>query len=175
MLLQNFIGINVSVTAIQTVCIGINDPVSAIQTVFKGMNVPVTAIQTVLQLLYHLHLSLNREGRWGTTDDFTTSFSIFLCSPLPSGTWRTPGLSIPWCCIPITFSVCLVFFPISLSVPLKMVFTRPNEQQTCQYHFSLCLFTMVRRSSCGLIACWILAHTSSLVTWPLYEMLSILQ
>ena len=41
------------------------------------------------------HLSLNREGRWGTTDDFATSFLHFPCSPLPSGTWRTPGLSIP--------------------------------------------------------------------------------
>ena len=40
--------------------------------------------------------------------------SIFLCSPLPSGTWRTPGLSIPWCCLPMSFSVCLAFFPPSL-------------------------------------------------------------
>ena len=38
-------------------------------------------------------LSLNRGGRWGTTDDFTTIFLHFLCSSLPSGTWRTPGLS----------------------------------------------------------------------------------
>ena len=46
---------------------------------------------------YHHHQSLNREGRWGTTDDFATSFflSIFPCSPLPSGTCRNPGLSIP--------------------------------------------------------------------------------
>ena len=28
----------------------------------------------------HLYLSLNREGRWGTTDDFTTSFLNF---PVP--------------------------------------------------------------------------------------------
>ena len=41
------------------------------------------------------HLSLNREGRWGTTDDFETSFPYFPFSPLPSGTWRTPRLSIP--------------------------------------------------------------------------------
>ena len=41
-------------------------------------------------------------------------FSIFPCSPLPSGTWRTPGLSIPWCCLPTSSSVCLVFFPLSL-------------------------------------------------------------
>ena len=40
--------------------------------------------------------------------------SIFLCSPLPSGTWRTPSLSIPWCCLSTFFSVCLVFFPFSL-------------------------------------------------------------
>ena len=49
--------------------------------------------------------------------------SICLCSPLPSGTWRTPGLSTPWRCLPISSSVCLssllffcllVFFPFSL-------------------------------------------------------------
>ena len=41
--------------------------------------------------------------------------SIFPCSPLLSGTWWTPGLSIPWCCCPLTsFSACLVFFPLSL-------------------------------------------------------------
>ena len=39
--------------------------------------------------------------------------SILPCSPLPSGTWRPPGLSIP-CCLPISSSVCLVFFPLSL-------------------------------------------------------------
>ena len=41
-------------------------------------------------------------------------FSIFPCSPLPSGICQTPGLSIPWCCLPISSSVCLVFFPLSL-------------------------------------------------------------
>ena len=33
---------------------------------------------------------------------------------------------------------------------------------------------MVKKSSCGLIAYWSLARTSSLVTWSLYEMHSIL-
>ena len=56
----------------------------------------------------------NCEGRSGTTDDFTTSFLHFPCSPLPSGTWRAPGLSIPWCCLPTSSSVCLVFFLLSL-------------------------------------------------------------
>ena len=40
--------------------------------------------------------------------------SIFSCAPMPSGTWRTPGLSIPWCRLPTSSSVCLVFFPLSL-------------------------------------------------------------
>ena len=32
-------------------------------------------------------------------------FSIFPCSPLPSGTCRTPVLSIPWCCLLTSSSV----------------------------------------------------------------------
>ena len=40
--------------------------------------------------------------------------SIFSCTPLPSWFWWTPGLSIPWCCLPTSSSVCLVFFPLSL-------------------------------------------------------------
>ena len=41
-------------------------------------------------------------------------YSIFLCSPQPSGTCRTPGLSIPWCCLPTSSSVYLVFFSLLL-------------------------------------------------------------
>ena len=41
-------------------------------------------------------------------------FSIFPCSPLPSGTCRTQGLSIPGCCLPTSSFVRLVFFPLSL-------------------------------------------------------------
>ena len=97
--------------------------------------------------------------------------SIFLCSPLPYGTWRTTG-----CPFPDT-----VFPPLlmsALSSPfccaLQVVLARPNEWETYPCHCSLHLFMMVRRSSWGLIACWILAQTSSLVTWSLYEMCSIL-
>ena len=61
------------------------------------------------------HLPLHHQGHRGTTDDFTTSFlHFFSCSSLPSGTWRTPGLSIPYCCHPTSSSVCLAFFPLSL-------------------------------------------------------------
>ena len=62
----------------------------------------------------HQHQSLNRKGRWGTTDDFATGLLHIPCSSLPSGTCRTLGLSIPWCCLPTCSSACLVFFPLSL-------------------------------------------------------------
>ena len=85
--------------------------------------------------------------------------SIFPCSPLPSGTWGTPGLSIPWWCLPTSSSVC------PFTVPFKMVLAGPDERETWPYLYcTLRLFTVVRRSSCGPIACWILALTSSLVT-----------
>ena len=87
--------------------------------------------------------------------------SIFLCSSLPSGTLWTPGLSIPWCCLPIFCLPCLL---PPFTVPCKMVLARPDERETWPYHCILRLFTMVTRSSCGPIACWISARTSSLVT-----------
>ena len=62
---------------------------------------------------------------------------------------------------------------LPFTVPCKMVLARPDERETWPCHCSLRLFTIVRRSSCGPIACWILARTSSLVTWSLYEMCSI--
>ena len=60
------------------------------------------------------HLFFNRGGRWSTTDDFTTSFlhfSLFstvlwdLASSKPVRSLMLPLIS---------FSVCLVFFPLSL-------------------------------------------------------------
>ena len=63
---------------------------------------------------HHHHLPLNPEGRWSTTDDFTTSFLHFSLFSTWTGTWWTPGLSIPWCCLSTSSSVCLVFFPLLL-------------------------------------------------------------
>ena len=48
-------------------------------------------------------------------------FSIFPCSPLPSGACRTPGLSIPWCCLPTSSFVRLVFFHLSLSYDTRNI------------------------------------------------------
>ena len=124
---------------------------------------------------YHHHhsLFLNSEGRSGTLDDFTTSF--FHSSLFSTALW---DLANPRPVQSLMLSSHLFFCPPCLLPPFtvtcKMVLARPDEQETCPYHYSLRLFTVVRRSSCGSIACWILAQTSSLVTWSLYEMRSIL-
>ena len=117
-------------------------------------------------LYFHLHVSLNRESRWGTTDDFTASFlhfSLFstaLCDLANSRPVHSLMLSSNlFLCLP-----CLLPF---LTVFCKMVLARPDKRETCPYDFSLHLFTMVRRSSCGPITWWILAQTSSLITWYL--------
>ena len=43
----------------------------------------------------HHHQSLNRQGRWGATDDFTTSFLHFSLFSTALLDLATPGLSIP--------------------------------------------------------------------------------
>ena len=78
--------------------------------------------------------------------------SIFPCSPLPSVTWWTPGLSIPWCCLPTCSSVCLIFFPLSLCLARWFWQDLMNGRHVHTTDCSLRLFTMVRRSLCGPIA-----------------------
>ena len=110
----------------------------------------------------HHHLSLNCKGRWGTTDDFTTSsfrFSLFSTALWDLANSR-PVHSLM---LSFHFSFCLPCLLPPFTVPCKMVLARPDERETCPYHCSLLLFTMVRRASCGPIACWILARTSWLV------------
>ena len=100
--------------------------------------------------------------------------SIFLCSPLLSGTWQTPGLSIPRCCLPTSFSVCLVVFPFSLCLAR---WCWPDLMNGRLVHStSVCVsLRQSGGSSCGPTACWNFAQTSPLVTWSLYELCSILR
>ena len=49
---------------------------------------------------------------------------------------------------------CLPCLPPPFTEPCKMFLARPDERETFPYHSSLRLFTMVRRSSWGLTACW---------------------
>ena len=108
------------------------------------------------------HLSLNREGCWGIRDDFATSFLHF--SLFSTALWdllnSRPVHSL------MLFSHLFLCLPCLLppfTEPCKMVLARPDEQETRPYHCSLRFFMIIRRSSCGPIACWVLARTSSLV------------
>ena len=128
--------------------------------------------ESKVQIHHHHHQSLNCEGHWGTADDFATSFFHF--SLFSTALWDLPN-SRPVHSLMLS-SHLFLYLPCLLPafiVPCKMVLARPDEWETWPYHCSLRLFTILRRSSCGPIACWILARTSSLVTWSLYEMCSI--
>ena len=123
---------------------------------------------------HHHHQSLNRKGRWGTTDDFATSFFYFAL--FSTALWDLVN-SRPVHSLMLSsyLFLCLPCLLPPFTVPCKMVLGRPDEQETWPCHCSLCLFTMVRRSLFGPIACWILAQTSSLVTRSLYEKRCILR
>ena len=113
---------------------------------------------------YH-RLYLNREDRWGTTDDFTTSFLQF--SLFPTALWDLANSrTVHSLMLSSHLFFCLPCLLPPFTVPCKIVLARPDERGTCPYHCSLHLFTMIR-SSFGPIACWILARTSSLVTYGL--------
>ena len=103
---------------------------------------------------HHHHLSLNREGRWCTTDDFTINFihySLFSTAICDLANSR-PVHFLMWSSHPF-YMPC--FLP-PFTVPCKMDLARPYECETFPYHCSVRLFTMVWRSSCGSIACRIL-------------------
>ena len=100
---------------------------------------------------YHHHQSLNREGRWGTTDDFSTSFLHF--SQFSFALWDLAN-SRPVHILTMSshLFLCLPCLLPAFIVPYKMVLARPDERETRPYHCSLRLFTIVRGSSCGLKA-----------------------
>ena len=129
-----------------------------------------TTIQDVAELYHlHLHLSLKRGGSLGHHSLLHNQFPPF--SPSSTALWDLAN-SRPVHCLVLSshlFFFCLPCLLPLFTVPCKMVLARPDERETCPYHFSLLLFTMVRRFLYGPTACWILAQTSSSVTWSLYE------
>ena len=127
---------------------------------------------SVIQKTLSSHLSLNHEGCWGTIDDFATS--LFHFSLFSTALWDLVNSRPVHSLMSSHLFLCLPCFFPPFTVPCKVVLARPHERETKPYHCSLRLFTMVRRPSCTLIVCWILAWTSSFVTWSLYEMHSIL-
>ena len=123
------------------------------------------------------HLSLSREGRWGTTDDFRNQFRPFF--PLlhcPLGLGELQACPFPDVVFPPLPLSALSSPPTPLSLCLARWFWPDLMNGRHDHTTAVCI--SLRSSgdlSCGPIACWILALTSSLVTWSLYEMCSILR
>ena len=78
---------------------------------------------------FHHHLSLNREGRWGTTDDLITTF---LLSPLFSTALWDLANSSPVHSLMLSSDLflCLPYLLPLSTVPCKMVLARPDERET---------------------------------------------
>ena len=76
---------------------------------------------------HHHHQSLNREGRWGTTDDFATSFLHF--SLFSTALWDLAN-SRPVHSLMLSshLFLCLPCLLSPFTVPCKMVLARPDEQ-----------------------------------------------
>ena len=78
---------------------------------------------------HHHYLSLNHEGRWGTTDDFTTSFLHF--SLFSTALWDLAN-SRPFQSLMLSshLFLCLPCLLPPFTVTCKMVLARPDEQET---------------------------------------------
>ena len=79
-------------------------------------------------------------------------FSLSPRSPLPSGTWRTPGLSILWCRLPPSSSA---FSSSPFHCALQDGFGQTLWTGDMSIQLQFASFSTLRRSSCGPIACWI--------------------
>ena len=110
----------------------------------QGQKCSSTTIQFIIIISYPLTARVV-----GAPEMSWHQFPPFFSSQLPSGTWQTPGLSIPWCCLPT--SSCLPCLLPPFTVPSKMIFARPDEWETCPYHCSFRLFTMGRSKCDGMV------------------------
>ena len=112
----------------------------------------------------HLHLSRSLVDRWDAKDDLATSslhssrLSAFLVAapsvmPVHSGMLSSH----------LFFCLSLLLPPCT--VPFRIVFASPVDLVTCPYHFRFRLFTVLKRSLWGPMACRVLFRTSSLEMW----------
>ena len=112
-------------------------------------------------LLILSYLSRSLADRWGTAVDFTTSFlhssrfSAFRSVMFHGRPVHSLMLSSHrFLCLPLRLP--------PWTVPCRIVLVSPDDRVTCPYHFSLRLFTVVKRSSYDPMAFPILEFTSSL-------------
>ena len=81
------------------------------------------------QALISSHLSLNREGCWGTTDDFATSFLHF--SLFSTALWDLANSRpVHSMILSSHLFLCLPCLLPPFTVPYKIVLARPDERET---------------------------------------------
>ena len=100
-------------------------------------------------LIYPLTTKSFGHHRW-----FLNQFSPF--SPVlhcPLGLAELQACPFPYAVFPSLSLSALSSSPFHCA--LQDGLARPDERETWPYHWSLRLFTIVRRSSCGPIPCWI--------------------
>ena len=113
------------------------------------------------------YLSHGLADHWATTVDFTS----FLHSSRFSAFHSMIFHSRPVHSLMMSSHrfLCLPHHLPPSTVLCRTVLASPDDCVTCPYHFSLCLFTEVRRSSYSPMAFPILAFTSSLVMWSVQD------
>ena len=130
-----------------------------------------------VSLLISSHPSLNSEGRWGTTDDFATSFlhfSLFSTALLDLANSRpVPSLMLFFPPLPLS-DLSSSPFHLALQDGFSQTWWTGDMTVPLSVYVSLWWsggLPVVRLP----IVCWIFARTFSLATWSLYEMCSILR
>ena len=89
----------------------------------------------------HHHQSFNREGRWGTTDNFATSFLHFAL--FSTALWNLAN-SRPVHSLMLSshLFLCPPCLLPPFTVPCKMVLARPDERETWPYPVSYTHLTL---------------------------------
>ena len=115
--------------------------------------------------------SIASEGRCGTTYDYATiPFHRGLSSAALVELAKSITVQSLIMSSHIFFSLPHLLFPFT--VPCRIVFAKPEDNETWPNYFSVRFVTKVRSSSYSPMAAWIFLRTSSLATWPLYEMIN---
>ena len=112
-------------------CIQSDTVIDTIVDVIVNMCVFVHVCKIILMVIihHHHHLSHNGEGRWGTTDDFATTFLHF--SLFSTALWDLAD-SRPVHCLMLSshLFLCLPCFLPRFTMPFKMVLARLDERET---------------------------------------------
>ena len=111
------------IKALRSLCCGDKKP--PILVYERGLAVQALVPSKIL----HRHLSLNREGRWGTTDDFTPS--VLHSSLLSTALWNlVNSRHVHFLILPPHLFFCLPCLLPPFTVPYKMDLARPDEWET---------------------------------------------